>query len=45
MNPEQWDRVKGLFQQDLERPVEERTAWVRSWCDGDRAPKSEVESC
>src|SRR5262245_39531394 len=44
MNPEQWSRVKGLFQQALERPVEERTAWVRSCCDGDRALEHEVES-
>src|SRR5262249_54009317 len=37
-------RVKLLFQQALERPVEERSAWVRSRCDGDRVLEAEVES-
>jgi serine/threonine protein kinase/Tol biopolymer transport system component len=43
-NAPQWDRVKHLFQEALERPPQERSAWLRARCDGDRGLQAEVES-
>ena len=40
----QWNRVKALFQQALERPPQERIAWLHECCDGDSALAAEVES-
>jgi len=40
----QWNRVKELFQEALERPPQERMVWLRQRCDGDRALVAEVES-
>ena len=43
-NGPQWNRVKELFQEALERPPLERIAWLRQRCDGDSALAAEVES-
>jgi eukaryotic-like serine/threonine-protein kinase len=43
-NGPQWNRVKELFQESLERPPQERIAWLRQCCDGDSALAAEVES-
>jgi Tol biopolymer transport system component len=40
----QWQRVKALFQAALERPPEERAAFVSVAADGDEALRREVES-
>ena len=40
----QWNRVKELFQEALERPPQERMVWLRQRCDGDSALVAEVES-
>ena len=39
-----WNRVKQVFQDALERPVDERGPFVRAACGDDRELKGEVES-
>jgi serine/threonine-protein kinase len=39
-----WDEVKGVLQDALERPPEERAAWLEKRCHEDRALLAEVES-
>jgi serine/threonine protein kinase/WD40 repeat protein len=39
-----WERIKSLFQDVLERPREDRPAYLREACQGDRALQTEVES-
>jgi len=39
-----WDRVKEVLQQALERPPEERGAFLCDACGGDRDLEHEVES-
>jgi serine/threonine protein kinase len=40
----EWDRVKRVFQEALERPPEQRAAWLQAQCGDDRALAAEVES-
>jgi eukaryotic-like serine/threonine-protein kinase len=39
-----WDRVKTVFQEVLDRPLEERSARLRELCGADRGLQAEVES-
>jgi serine/threonine protein kinase len=41
---ERWDRVKGLFQQALERAPAERATFLREACGSDEALRTELES-
>ncbi len=44
MTPERWHRIKELFESALERPPEERYAFLDHACDGDEFLRKEVES-
>ena len=44
MNPEQFKRLKIVFQEALDQPSDVRRAWLREACDGDSALLEEVES-
>jgi serine/threonine protein kinase/Tfp pilus assembly protein PilF len=44
MTPERWHRIKELFESALERPPEERYAFLDRACDGDEFLRKEVES-
>jgi Tol biopolymer transport system component/serine/threonine protein kinase len=44
MTPEQWHRVKEVFEQALERDSNRRAAFLDEVCDGDVALRREVES-
>src|SRR5689334_22508723 len=44
MSAPSWDRIKEVFQEALERPPDERGAWLRQICGNDRALEAEVES-
>src|SRR5882724_6149126 len=44
MDSERWKQVDNLLQSALERPPEERDAFLRQACAGDRALESEVRS-
>jgi eukaryotic-like serine/threonine-protein kinase len=44
MDAPNWDRVKAIFQDALERPAAERAAWLRERCGSYRALQAEVES-
>ena len=44
MTDEQWPRVKALFQAALERPADERDAFLAAVAGGDEALRREVES-
>jgi Tol biopolymer transport system component/serine/threonine protein kinase len=44
MNPDRWKQVDNLLQSVLERPPEEREAFLRQACAGDEALESEVLS-
>src|SRR5258707_6056614 len=44
MTPERWHRIKELFELALERPTEERYAFLDHACDGDEFLRKEVES-
>ena len=44
MTPPNWDRVKHVFQEALERPAGEQLAFARERCGNDRAVLAEVES-
>lgn len=43
MNADRWARVKDVFHAALERPQQERAAFVSQVCDGDAALSAEVE--
>ena len=42
MKPERWRQVDQLFQAALERPPEERAAFISVACDGDDSLRREV---
>jgi len=44
MTPEQWQKVKELFESALEHAPEERPAFLDQACDGDESLRREVES-
>jgi len=44
MEPERWKQVEDILQSALDRPIEEREAFVRSACAGDEALEREVLS-
>src|SRR5882724_5698386 len=44
MTPERWHRIKELFESALERPPQERYAFLDHACDGDQFLRREVES-
>ena len=44
MTTDQWDRVKELFEAALERPSQERSAFITDACRGDEEVRREVES-
>lgn len=43
MTGPQWERVKHLFHEALDRPVDGRTAWLAQQCRGDPEVGAEVE--
>jgi serine/threonine protein kinase/Tol biopolymer transport system component len=43
MNPERWRKIKDLFHDTLERPPEERTAFLDQACSGDEQLRAQVE--
>lgn len=44
MTPEQWSRVKALFEQALDLPPEERQAWLAAQAGADAVLRREVEA-
>jgi eukaryotic-like serine/threonine-protein kinase len=44
MNPERWKQIDNLLQAALERPPEERDAFLRDACAGDPTLESDVRS-
>lgn len=44
MNPDNWPKVKEIFDRALARPASEREAFVHAACAGDEAVRQEVES-
>src|SRR5262249_2444550 len=44
MTPERWHQVKQIFQSAIERPPDERAAFLARACSGDPKLRSEVES-
>src|SRR5829696_3565953 len=44
MDAERWARVKPIFFAAVERPADERSAFIRSQCGGDETLSSEIES-
>jgi hypothetical protein len=44
VNPEQFERLKIVFQEALDQPSDVRRAWLREACGGDSALLEEVES-
>lgn len=44
MTPEQWTRLKVVFQEALDQPTETRRAWLEEECHGDFALLREAES-
>ena len=44
MTPERWQQIKELLATVLERPAEERAAFLDHTCDGDESLRAEVES-
>src|SRR5215472_11731329 len=43
MSQERWQTVEGLFHAALERPQEQRQAWLDGACDGDTELRGQVE--
>jgi len=41
---ERWQRVKTVFQEAMDRPADERAAWVAAACAGDTEVRSQVEA-
>jgi len=44
VTPEQWDRLKVVFQEALDQPTEVRRAWLKEECGGDPSLLREAES-
>ena len=44
MKPERWQQINDLFQSAVERPPQERTAFLEEACHGDEHLRREVES-
>lgn len=44
MTPERWHRINALFHEALDRPVQERAAFLANACGGDESLRGEVES-
>ena len=44
MTPERWQKIEELFQSTLDRPIQEREAFLSNACDGDETLRREVES-
>ncbi|HXG64515.1 MAG TPA: serine/threonine-protein kinase, partial [Blastocatellia bacterium] len=44
MNPEQWRKIRELFEAALERPVDERAAFLARACAGDEETQRRVEA-
>jgi serine/threonine-protein kinase len=44
MNAPNWARIKEVFQEALDRPPQERIAWLQSRCGDDKMLEAEVES-
>jgi len=44
MNPEQWQKIHELFEAALERPIEERAAFLAGACPGDEETRRRVEA-
>jgi non-specific serine/threonine protein kinase/serine/threonine-protein kinase len=44
VTPERWKQVEAVFEQALERPAGERTAFLQQTCNGDEELRREVES-
>jgi hypothetical protein len=44
MNTDRWGQIKSIFNAAAERPEDERSAFIRSECNGDESLSSEVES-
>src|SRR5258706_16000494 len=44
MTPERWQQIEKLFQSAIERPTDEREAFLDQACAGDNQLRSEVES-
>ncbi len=44
MTPEQWERIKEIFEAALGRPPDERSAYIEQACAGDHALRQEVAS-
>ena len=44
MSPEHWQRIDRLFDEALDLPPDERTAFLERACDGDTALREEVEA-
>ncbi len=44
MTPEQWQRVRALFEAAIEHPEAERAAWVEAACAGAEAPEREIRA-
>ena len=44
MTPERWQRIEELYHEALERPANERIAWLASACGGDAELRREIEA-
>ena len=44
MNPEQWQKIHELFEAALDRPVDERAAFLAHACAGDEETQRRVEA-
>lgn len=44
MDPDRWQRVKDIFEASLDRPPDDRRAYLDSVCDGDADLRSSVEA-
>lgn len=44
MNPEQWERVQGIFHEVVDLPADERDEYLRSVCGGDAQLRKHVEA-
>jgi serine/threonine-protein kinase len=43
VTPDEFRRIRAIFEAALERPVDERRAFVEQACGGNQAPRAEVE--
>src|SRR5262245_38219540 len=44
MNPERWQRIENVFRTTVDRPADERDAYLTRACDGDEALRREARS-